>query len=48
MKLYEISNPSDPYTIRAEFKIAAAAVLLLGRGKMGLHTDSSGQYLREQ
>jgi hypothetical protein len=40
MKLYEISNPSDPYTIRAEFKIAAAAVLLLGQGKMGIHTDS--------
>jgi len=36
--LYEISNPSDPYTmIASELRFAAAAVLILGEGKMGAH-----------
>ena len=31
--IYEISNPSDPYTMKCDdFKVAAVAVLLLGRG----------------
>lgn len=38
--IYEIINPSDPYTMVADdFKVAAAAVLLLGRGKLGLSCE---------
>lgn len=37
MKLYEIINPSDAYTMEAEeFRLTAAAVLLLGEGHWGL------------
>ncbi len=33
----EIINPSDPYTLRCDdFMVAAVAILILGRGKMGL------------
>lgn len=36
MKLYELINPSDPYTYRASSDLVAiAANLLLGRGKTG-------------
>jgi hypothetical protein len=39
MKLYEIINPSDPYTFRApDIKIAALVVILLGRGAYGAVT----------
>lgn len=35
--IYEISNPSDAYTLVCDdFKVAAAAVLLLGEGHYGL------------
>lgn len=36
MKLYEITNPSDPYTIQGEREICAAAVIMLGEGHYGL------------
>ncbi len=36
--LFEISNPSDAYTIEADsFEVAAMAVLLLGQGNYGVH-----------
>jgi len=41
-KLWEISNPSDAYTIRGEFLVAAVAVLCLGEGKYGLHPEKEG------
>lgn len=35
--VYEIINPSDPYTLKASsFKVAAAATTLLGEGAWGL------------
>jgi hypothetical protein len=38
--IYEIINPSDAYTMVAEsFHVAAAAVLLLGQGKLGLSCE---------
>ena len=38
--LYEIINPSDPYTLKADdFKIAAAACLILGDGQYGLESE---------
>lgn len=40
--IYEIINPSDPITIEHDDdKIAASAILYLGRGKLGL-TDEEG------
>jgi hypothetical protein len=37
MKTYEIINPSDPYTMRADdFLIAAVTVAMLGNGKYGI------------
>lgn len=43
MRIYEIINPSDPVTLEAEdVAVAQAAVLLLGRGQMGL-TDEDGE-----
>ena len=37
--VYEIINPSDPYTLRAaDPAIAAAACFLLGEGQYSLHT----------
>jgi predicted transposase YbfD/YdcC len=34
--LFDISNPSDAYTFEAEsFPVAAAAILLVGQGKLG-------------
>lgn len=42
--LYEIVNPSDAYTLEAaEFKHAAAAILLLGQGKYGLTPETGDQ-----
>src|SRR3990167_7854643 len=36
--LFEITNPSDPYTMEApDLKTAAAAGLILGAGQYGLH-----------
>lgn len=36
-KLYEISNPSDPYTFKApDFKSACIAICILGHGKYGI------------
>jgi hypothetical protein len=41
--LYEISNPSDPYTCEAELPaVAAVAVLMLGQGYYGA-TDRAGE-----
>lgn len=38
--IYDISNPSDPYTLKADdFATATAAVLLLGRGHYGLTSE---------
>lgn len=35
--MYEIINPSDPYTLESDdFKVAAGAVLLVGQGKYGM------------
>jgi hypothetical protein len=40
--IFEIINPSDPYTLECDdFKIAAAGVFLLGRGKLGLSTEEN-------
>ena len=41
MRLCEISNPSDPYTIEVDDdpRPACAAVLLLGEGHYGLHEE---------
>lgn len=37
MTVWEITNPSDPYTIESDsFLAAAAATLLVGEGRMGL------------
>lgn len=45
--LFNILNPSDPYTMRAvDLEIAAVAICLLGEGKYGLEEiggDRSGQ-----
>jgi hypothetical protein len=39
--IFEIVNPSDPYTLECDdFKIAAAGILLLGRGKLGLTCEA--------
>jgi len=46
MPVWEIVNPSDHYTIEAaDFRIAAAAVLVLGRGAFGLTSDEGGAEL---
>lgn len=43
--IYEIINPSDSYTcIAEEPKIAMAAIILLGNGKMGLEDESGKSY----
>jgi hypothetical protein len=43
LMIYEISNPSDPITIEYDDeKVAIAAILYLGRGKLGL-TDEEGR-----
>jgi len=40
--LYEITNPSDAYTLEADdFLTAAAAVLVLGSGRYGLNPEDS-------
>lgn len=45
-KLYEIINPSDPYTMRAESdQIAAAAGILLGQGRYGVHDSEDKDVL---
>ncbi len=36
MAIYEIINPSDPYTIEGHFETVCVAVLLLGHGAYGL------------
>ena len=36
MPVYEIINPSDPYTIEADFEAATIAITLLGKGFYGL------------
>lgn len=39
--IYEIINPSDPYTcIAEEPKVAMAAVIMLGDGRLGLEDES--------
>ena len=35
-EVFEIGNPSDPYTIRAPYRTACAATLLLGKSAYGL------------
>ena len=41
---YEITNPSDPYTIEAPtLCIAGAATLLLGEGRYGLEAEGEGK-----
>lgn len=35
-EVYEIVNPSDAYTIKAPFLVAAVAVAILGNGKYGI------------
>src|ERR1041385_5804820 len=41
MKIYEISNPSDAYTIASsKFITAAVATLILGDGKYGLKGET--------
>lgn len=35
-QVYAIHNPSDPYTIKGEFIVAAVAVALLGNGQYGI------------
>lgn len=40
--LWEISNPSDAYTIEGEREVVCAAVLFLGEGAYGLH-DADGK-----
>jgi len=43
--LFEIINPSDPYTLRAEDpRVAMAAVLLLGNGQYGLRDEKDESY----
>lgn len=43
--LYELINPSDPYTCRADDPKAAMAVaLVLGNGKMGLRDQEGEEY----
>jgi len=42
--IYEIINPSDPYTIVADdFAVAAVAICLLGRGAYGLQSADGTQ-----
>jgi hypothetical protein len=42
--IFEIVNPSDPYTLECDdFKIAAAGIMLLGRGKLGLSTEEGDE-----
>ena len=43
MNLYEITNPIDPYTMRAEPPIAGLVCLLLGDGKYGLRRADSDE-----
>lgn len=41
---YEIINPSDPYTLKADdFKIDEAATILLGQGYYGLKSEDGKQ-----
>lgn len=42
--IWEITNPHDPYTIKADsFLPAAAAVLLIGEGRYGLDPVDEGE-----
>jgi hypothetical protein len=44
--IYEIINPSDPYTIEADDSmIAAVAVLLLGSGQLALEDETGNDVL---
>lgn len=40
MPVYEISNPSDCYTISGDLKTCCVAVVYLGRGRMGLKDET--------
>jgi len=43
VRLWEIVNPSDPYTFRApDFKVAAVVALWLGNGTYGLRACDRG------
>lgn len=39
--IYEIINPSDPYTIEGEFKTCCVATVILGEGAYGLDGTES-------
>ena len=42
--IYEIINPSDPYTLYADdFKVAAASVLLLGQGAYSIENEKGDE-----
>ena len=41
--IYEIINPSDPYTIKGEFKIAVLSTIVLGEGMYSLQPESGDE-----
>lgn len=43
--IYEIINPSDPYTIKGEFKIVCLATCLLGEGSYALESESGDEHM---
>jgi len=44
--LFKIINPSDPYTMEAESKeVAAAAIMLIGRGQLGVESEDGEDVL---
>lgn len=43
--IYEIINPSDPYTIKGEFKIAVLSTILLGEGSYALQSESGDEHM---